>query len=49
MSLPEIVFLSEKEDNSAETKKDLEKLVYCLRLSAEVQVLEMVCTYYKRR
>ena len=39
--------LTEKEDNSSEIKKDLERFVYHLRLSAEVQVIEMVNTRFR--
>jgi len=33
----------EMEDNSIQMKKDLQTFLYQLRISAEVQVIEMVC------
>ena len=35
----------EIEDNSIQMKKDLQIFLYHLRISAEVQVIEMVCCH----
>jgi len=40
--------LLEIDDNSIQMKKDLLTFIYQLRINAEVQVVEMVCTYLIR-
>lgn len=40
-----IFTVAQMEDNSIQMKKDLKMFLYHLRIEAEVEVVEMVCTF----
>lgn len=40
-----IFTVAQMDDNSIQMKKDLQMFLYHLRLSAQVEVVEMVCYY----